>query len=107
MKIKTVHITNYRKIIDAKINMEDNITVICLDKYVEYLDKPGVTKARECLKENSVLGILSAYKLFYVGCSRARRNLTILLDRSKLQGDVPWQKEKFKELGFSVEEIFV
>ena len=28
MKIKTVHITNYRKIIDAKINMEDNITVI-------------------------------------------------------------------------------
>lgn len=25
MKIKTVHITNYRKIIDAKINMEDNI----------------------------------------------------------------------------------
>lgn len=80
---------------------------ICLDKYVEYLDKPGVTKARECLKENSVLGILSAYKLFYVGCSRARRNLTILLDRSKLQGDVPWQKEKFKELGFSVEEIFV
>ena len=61
----------------------------------------------KCLKENSVLGILSAYKLFYVGCSRARRNLTILLDRSKLQGDVPWQKEKFKELGFSVEEIFV
>lgn len=28
MKIKAVHITNYRKIIDAEINMEDNITVI-------------------------------------------------------------------------------
>lgn len=28
MRIKAVHITNYRKIIDAKINMEDNITVI-------------------------------------------------------------------------------
>lgn len=28
IRIKAVHITNYRKIIDAKINMEDNITVI-------------------------------------------------------------------------------
>lgn len=78
---------------------------ICRDKYAEYLDKPGVTKAKECFKESSILGILSAYKLFYVGCSRARKNLTVLLDRSKLQGDLPKQKEMFKELGFSVEEI--
>ena len=56
------------------------------------------------MKESSVLGILSAYKLFYVGCSRARKNLSILLDCSKLQGDVLKQKEKFKELGFTVEE---
>lgn len=28
MRIKAVHITNFRKIIDAEINMEDNITVI-------------------------------------------------------------------------------
>lgn len=28
MRIKVIHITNFRKIIDAKINMEDNITVI-------------------------------------------------------------------------------
>lgn len=80
---------------------------ICQAKYAEYLSKPGVTKAKDCLKESSVLGILSAYKLFYVGCSRARKNLTILLDRSKLQGDTLKQKEKFKELGFFVEEIVV
>lgn len=80
---------------------------ICQDKYAAYLTKPGVTKAKECLKESSVLGVLSAYKLFYVGCSRARRNLTILLDRSKLQGDLQKQKKMFKELGFSVEEIMV
>ncbi|MGM9606120.1 MAG: hypothetical protein ACI3XJ_01300 [Oscillospiraceae bacterium] len=78
---------------------------ICRVKYAEYLNKPGVTKAKECLKESNVLGVLSAYKLFYVGCSRARKNLTIILDSSKLQGDVPKQKAKFKELGFSVEEI--
>ncbi len=75
---------------------------ICQDEYIKYLSKPGVTKAKKCLNINNVLGILSAYKLFYVGCSRARRNLTILLDRSKLQGDLPKQIEKFKELGFSV-----
>lgn len=28
MKIKSIHISNYRKIINAKINMEDNITVV-------------------------------------------------------------------------------
>lgn len=78
---------------------------ICQDKYAEYLSNPGVTKAKECLKESNILGILSAYKLFYVGCSRARKNLTILLNRSKLQGDLLKQKEKFMELGFSVEEI--
>lgn len=78
---------------------------ICRDKYAEYLSNPGVTKAKECLKESNILGILSAYKLFYVGCSRARKNLTILLNRSKLQGDLLKQKEKFMELGFSVEEI--
>lgn len=80
---------------------------ICRDKYIGYLSKPGVTKARECLKESYVLGTLSAYKLFYVGCSRARRNLTILLDCAKLQGDVTKQTEMFKKLGFSVEEITV
>ncbi len=80
---------------------------ICQDKYAEYLNKPGVTRAKECLKESDILGILSAYKLFYVGCSRARKNLTVLLDRSKVQGDLLKQKEKFRELGFSVEEIAV
>lgn len=80
---------------------------ICWDKYTEYLNKPGVTRAKECLKESDILGILSAYKLFYVGCSRARKNLTVLLDSSKLQGDLLKQKAKFKELKFSVEEIVV
>lgn len=80
---------------------------ICRDKYAEYLNKPGVTKAKACLSISNVLGILSAYKLFYVGCSRARRNLTILLDNSKLQGTLQKQKEMFEELGFSVEEVVV
>lgn len=99
----------FQKATDIRDRFSDNLYFqhICLDKYTEYLGNPGVTKAKDCLKESSVLGILSAYKLFYVGCSRARRNLTILLNHSKLHGDFIKQKEKFKELGFFVEEIIV
>lgn len=70
--------------------------------YDGYFSKPGVTKAKDCLKESTVYGILSAYKLFYVGCSRARRNLTILLDSSKIKGNFELQKKRFEEIGFQV-----
>ncbi len=76
---------------------------LCMEKYRQFLSKPGVTKARDCLKESTVFGVLSAYKLFYVGCSRARRNLTILLDRSKIKGDFEVQKTKFIEIGFTIQ----
>lgn len=70
--------------------------------YKSYFSKPGVTKARDCLKSNTAYSILSAYKLFYVGCSRARRNLTILLDSSKIKGNLECQKNRFEEIGFQV-----
>ncbi len=70
--------------------------------YESYFSKPGVTKARDCLKGNTAYSILSAYKLFYVGCSRARRNLTILLDSSKIKGNLEPQKKRFGEIGFQV-----
>lgn len=71
-------------------------------EYSRYQSKPGVTKAKNCLNDNSLYSILSAYKLFYVGCSRARRNLTILLDRSKIKGDFELQQKRFEEIGFEV-----
>lgn len=70
--------------------------------YESYFSKPGVTKAKDCLKDNTAYSILSAYKLFYVGCSRARRNLTILLDSSKIKGNLELQKKRFEEIGFEV-----
>ena len=70
--------------------------------YKSYFSKPGVTKAKDCLKSNTAYSILNAYKLFYVGCSRARRNLTILLDSSKIKGNLELQKKRFEEIGFQV-----
>lgn len=77
---------------------------LCKEQYTKFLSKPGVTNAKNCFKESIVYGVFSAYKLFYVGCSRARKKLTILIDRSKIQGDLARQKNKFAELGFDVQE---
>ncbi len=75
---------------------------LCASKYKRFLEKPGVTRAKDCFKENLIYGPLSAYKLFYVGCSRARKNLTILVDKSKVQGDLDLLIDKFKKIGFTV-----
>lgn len=72
------------------------------NKYQDFLAKQTVKNMRAAFNEKRIYGVLSAYKLFYVGCSRARRNLTILLDRSKMQGDIELQLLKFKALGFDV-----
>lgn len=92
------------KILAINERFKDNLyfRFVFGEKYNVYLEKPGVTKAIDCLKENSLYAILSAYKLFYVGCSRARKNLTILLDKSKIRGDYGLQKKRFKEIGFQV-----
>ncbi|MBZ5984126.1 UvrD-helicase domain-containing protein [Leuconostoc gelidum subsp. gasicomitatum] len=51
---------------------------------------------------NVALRTLSAYKLFYVGCSRARRNLTIIVNKDSIreyEGDLV---KKFENVGFEV-----
>ncbi len=68
----------------------------------KYLDKDGVTSAKACLKENLVYGALSAYKLFYVGCSRARRNLSIIIAKKDIQGFEGSLVNKFEQCGFNV-----
>lgn len=76
---------------------------LCKENYSKFIAKPNVTKARECYKQSTVYGVLSAYKLFYVGCSRARKNLAILIDKNKTKANIETQKTKFEELGFIVQ----
>ena len=70
--------------------------------YDDYLDKQTVGNAKKCFKDSTVYGVLSAYRLFYVGCSRARKNLTILVDRSKISSFIDEFTEKAKMVGFDV-----
>lgn len=77
---------------------------LCYNEYQAFLRKQTIKNAQAAFNGRNVYGVLSAYKLFYVGCSRARRNLTVLLDRNKMHGDVQSQISKFKQLGFEVFE---
>ncbi|MBD8005211.1 UvrD-helicase domain-containing protein [Bacillus norwichensis] len=76
---------------------------LCEDPYSKYLLKPNVTNIKKCFKGSTVYGVLSAYKLFYVGCSRARSNLTIFVDKSKVEDFSEDLIAKLKRIGFSVE----
>lgn len=75
---------------------------LCLQDYQIFISRPNVTNAKKCFKESQVYGILSAYKLFYVGCSRARKDITVLLDSNKIKGNMDLQIQKFEQLGFKV-----
>ena len=43
-----------------------------------------VSNAKNILRISKIEGILTAYKLFYVGCSRVRKNLVIVVDETKI-----------------------
>ena len=74
------------------------------DSYQLYVHKSGVTKFRNAINPNNIFGTLIAYKLFYVGCSRAKKTLKIIVKRSKLDGFYNEFKDKIQKLGFDVLE---
>ncbi len=70
--------------------------------YDKYLNNPNSTNAKDCFKATKIKGILWAYKLFYVGCSRAKENLVIVVDENKIAS---YGKEFIKRMisiGFDV-----
>ncbi len=76
---------------------------LCSQPYQKYLLNQNATNAKACFKESVPYGTLSAYRLFYVGCSRARRNLTIFIDNDKITSFEGKFKEKLARTGFVVE----
>jgi DNA helicase II / ATP-dependent DNA helicase PcrA len=76
--------------------------LLCKDYYEEYLSKPNVGNVKKCFKDSTVYGVLIAYKLFYVGCSRARKNLTVIIDEHKINDFKEAFVEKVKKIGFTV-----
>lgn len=73
---------------------------LCKDDFDAYLFKPNVSNAKKIFKITKIEGILTAYKLFYVGCSRARKNLIIVVDQKQVEQFKNDFINKIKKIGF-------
>ena len=62
-----------------------------------------VGNAKNIFKISKIEGILTAYKLFYVGCSRARKNLVIVVDETKINKFENEFKAKLISIGFEIQ----
>lgn len=51
------------------------------------------------LNTRNLRGVFGAYKLFYVGCSRAKEELVVIVDKNKIINQEKF-KEKFRKIGF-------
>lgn len=71
-------------------------------KMDKYFGKKNVINVKECLKEGTVYGPLCAYRLFYVGCSRAKRNLVIMINKKDIEGFEDKLRNKLMITGFNV-----
>lgn len=70
----------------------------------KYFGKKKFTNVKECLKDGTVYGPLYAYRLFYVGCSRARRNLLVIINKKDVVGFEDKLCRKLRDTGFVVEQ---
>lgn len=76
---------------------------ICLkNNTVSFHSKTTIKNMKIIFNNNLVRSILTAYKLFYVGCSRAEDELIVLINENQID-NVEQFKEVFKNIGFIVE----
>ena len=75
---------------------------LCKDDFTSYLAKSNVGNAKKIFKITKIEGILTAYKLFYVGCSRARKNLIVVVDKNQVARFKDAFVDKVRKIGFSV-----
>lgn len=74
-------------------------TALYQSDYDKYLNSPRVSHAKKLFKLTPIEGLLAAYRLFYVGCSRARSQLDVIVPND-LVGSIESAAEKFEALGF-------
>jgi DNA helicase II / ATP-dependent DNA helicase PcrA len=113
-KISQFKAADYKQYEDECTDFIDNIkrNIIVNKRFYEeffacefskFEDKPNVTNLKNCIKAaNRIDGMLLAYKLFYVGCSRAKKNLDVYVISSSI---IHFKREfisSMEELNFEV-----
>ena len=75
---------------------------ICLNQNTLRLrEKTCLKDMKTIFNNNAVRSILTAYKLFYVGCSRAEEELVVLIDENQIENMTEF-KSCFKQIGFQI-----
>lgn len=73
------------------------------DIFEKFEEKPNFTNYKPCIKAvNKINGALLAYKLFYVGCSRAKLKLDVYVLNKEISEFRDEFIEKMKEINFEV-----
>lgn len=70
--------------------------------YESYISNDNCARLKKYTNINLLKGILNAYKLFYVGCSRAKKKLRIFISREQISSKEEMIAEMFKKDGFLV-----
>ena len=87
----------YNKYLD-----NDYFKFICLKQNTLQLrEKTCLADIKIIFNNNTVKSILTAYKLFYVGCSRAEEELVVLINASQIDNMTEF-KNCFKQIGFQI-----
>lgn len=103
-KEKEEVIDEYIRIFIEQHESNEYYGALLKSKFDEYSEKRNITALKACLKENNVYGVLSAYRLFYVGCSRARKNLAIVVQNSDVGGFKAQLINKLRSIGFDIKD---
>ncbi len=84
---------------------DNNIfSAICKPAFESYLNNPILKNVKNIFNKSNLEGILTAYKLFYVGCSRARKNLYVVIDAGKIGSFKDSFISKARKTGFTIED---
>ncbi len=84
---------------------DNNIfSAICKPAFESYLNNPILKNVKNIFNKSNLEGILTAYKLFYVGCSRARKNLYVVIDAGKIDSFKDSFISKARKTGFTIED---
>ena len=91
--------------INNQLQDNDYYKYIYQDSYKVIEKKGAVLKyMQEFSKTSKIQNILLAYKLFYVGCSRAKKTLTVFVSENQIAHYKEDFRTTFKELGFDISE---
>ena len=93
---------NFAHCIKNKYKDDKYFSFFQQEYYDKYLNNPKANTAKDCFKSTKIKGVLWAYKLFYVGCSRAKENLVIVVDKNKIALYENKFIEKMTSIGFDI-----